>query len=104
MMAMMGPRYFSTTAAVRSDQTAAMKLLTSHVGGVPSAGLFRFPIAGVRYSSTATVADVDEKKPETGSAGGGGPQEKGIVSYWGVQPRKVVKEDGTEWRWSCFMV
>ncbi|KAJ8448378.1 hypothetical protein Cgig2_022006 [Carnegiea gigantea] len=109
MMAMVGPRYFSTTA-VRSDQTVAMKLLAghvtgsgSHVRGVPSAGIFRLPVAGVRYSSTATVADVEEKKPETGSAGGGGPQEKGIVSYWGVQPRKVVKEDGTEWKWSCFM-
>ena len=28
----------------------------------------------------------------------------GILSYWGVPPRKITKEDGIEWRWSCFRV
>ncbi|KAI6706841.1 hypothetical protein NL676_009803 [Syzygium grande] len=28
--------------------------------------------------------------------------EKAIASYWGVEPSKVTKGDGTEWRWTCF--
>ncbi|XP_062120600.1 ubiquinol oxidase 2, mitochondrial-like [Humulus lupulus] len=28
--------------------------------------------------------------------------EKGIVSYWGVPPSRLTKEDGTEWKWTCF--
>uniref|UniRef100_A0A0D9W8Z1 Uncharacterized protein n=1 Tax=Leersia perrieri TaxID=77586 RepID=A0A0D9W8Z1_9ORYZ len=27
---------------------------------------------------------------------------KAIVSYWGIQPPKLVKEDGTEWKWLSF--
>ncbi|XP_028756053.1 ubiquinol oxidase 1, mitochondrial-like [Neltuma alba] len=27
---------------------------------------------------------------------------KGAVSYWGVEPAKITKSDGTEWRWNCF--
>lgn len=129
MIFTVGPRYFSTTTAastvVRSDQAAMMNLVKgaaghvtgggSHVRGVASAGFIRFPVGGgVRHASTATLNDADdkvkpaaeeEKKLETGSAGGGvgGPDEKAVVSYWGVQPKKVTKEDGTEWRWSCFM-
>ncbi|RLN07371.1 Alternative oxidase 1c, mitochondrial [Panicum miliaceum] len=28
--------------------------------------------------------------------------EKEAASYWGVAPTRVVKDDGTEWKWSCF--
>lgn len=27
---------------------------------------------------------------------------KAIVSYWGVDPPKISKQDGTPWRWNCF--
>lgn len=122
-MGMVAPRYFSaaTTAAaaalLRSNEAAAFKLLNrvSHVSGgsthVPGmvAGFIRFP---VRHMSTAALHDTSEdkevkkeKKAETGSAGGsGGADDKAVVSYWGVQPKKIMKEDGTEWGWSCFMV
>ena len=30
--------------------------------------------------------------------------EKETASYWGVSPTLVVKDDGTEWKWSCFRV
>ncbi|KNA15569.1 hypothetical protein SOVF_097280 [Spinacia oleracea] len=121
-MGMVAPRYFSaaTTAAaaalLRSNEAAAFKLLNrvSHVSGgsthVPGmvAGFIRFP---VRHMSTAALHDTSEdkevkkeKKAETGSAGGsGGADDKAVVSYWGVQPKKIMKEDGTEWGWSCFM-
>lgn len=112
---MVGPRYFSTTTLLRTNETAAFKLLdrvnggSSHVRGV-AAGFIRFP---VRHMSTAALNDTteekvaakEEKKPETGSAGdSGGADGKGLASYWGVQPKKIIKEDGTEWKWSCFMV
>ncbi|KMT11487.1 hypothetical protein BVRB_5g108110 [Beta vulgaris subsp. vulgaris] len=111
---MVGPRYFSTTTLLRTNETAAFKLLdhvnggSSHVRGV-AAGFIRFP---VRHMSTAALNDTteekvaakEEKKPETGSAGdSGGADGKGLASYWGVQPKKIIKEDGTEWKWSCFM-
>ncbi|VFQ62497.1 unnamed protein product [Cuscuta campestris] len=67
-----------------------------------------FPVAGSRRMSTVALGDKqqDEKKIE-GSAGGAaatntGPSGGEIVSYWGVAPSKVSKEDGTEWKWSCF--
>lgn len=25
-------------------------------------------------------------------------------SYWGISGRKIIKEDGSEWPWNCFMV
>ncbi|XP_074591815.1 ubiquinol oxidase 2, mitochondrial-like [Curcuma longa] len=29
-------------------------------------------------------------------------EEKAVASYWGVAPAKLIKEDGTEWKWNCF--
>lgn len=31
-------------------------------------------------------------------------EEKAVASYWGVAPAKLLKEDGTEWKWNCFKV
>jgi ubiquinol oxidase len=31
-------------------------------------------------------------------------EETEAASYWGVAPTRLVKEDGTEWKWSCFRV
>ncbi|KAH9608370.1 hypothetical protein KSS87_009013 [Heliosperma pusillum] len=117
VITVVGPRYFSSTTSASSgilDTTALSKILGSghvsvgagsHVRGVAS-GFSRFP---VRYKSTATLSDVEEKEvkeekqPEAPVTGSGGGDEKGVISYWGVQPKKVTKEDGTEWKWSCFM-
>jgi ubiquinol oxidase len=27
-----------------------------------------------------------------------------VSSYWGIARPKILKEDGTEWPWNCFMV
>lgn len=69
----------------------------------------RFP---ARNASTVALdakeqKEEEEKKVGTGSVGGvvgGAGDGKAIMSYWGVSPGKVTKEDGTEWRWSCFRV
>ncbi|CAA0814319.1 Ubiquinol oxidase 1a- mitochondrial [Striga hermonthica] len=36
------------------------------------------------------------------AGGGGDDRQKAIASYWGVEPPKVTKEDGSEWRWNSF--
>lgn len=44
------------------------------------------------------VADEDPSKREQ-------EKENELVrsSYWGISGRKVIKEDGSEWPWNCFM-
>ena len=111
-----GPRYFfNSTSAAAVDQAAGQTILIgggNHIRGGAAAGFLRFPFTGgVRQASTVAVNGEEKVKPSeesstapgSGSAGGGS-DEKGIVSYWGVQPKKVTKEDGTAWKWSCFMV
>ncbi|XP_057477437.1 ubiquinol oxidase 2, mitochondrial-like [Actinidia eriantha] len=58
-----------------------------------------------RYFSTSDLgSDTGEKEeravqaPSTAAAGG----EKAIVSYWGVAPPQLTKEDGSPWRWNSF--
>ncbi|CAA7030205.1 unnamed protein product [Microthlaspi erraticum] len=71
---------------------------------------------GARFASTVTLGektateepttDANPKKTEnnesTGGDAGGNKGEKGIASYWGVEPNKITKEDGSEWKWNCF--
>ncbi|EES12782.1 hypothetical protein BDA96_06G221500 [Sorghum bicolor] len=57
-------------------------------------------ILPARMSSTAAAPE-QRQKPEA-PAPEGQDKIKAVVSYWGIQPRKLVKEDGTEWRWFCF--
>ncbi|KAI5438286.1 Alternative oxidase, partial [Lathyrus oleraceus] len=61
----------------------------------------------IRNGSTfaANLSDQKEKTTSSqGSAGanGGNKDEKGIMSYWGIHPSKITKQDGTEWKWNCF--
>lgn len=63
----------------------------------------------IRNGSTfaANLSDQKEKTTSSqGSAGanGGNKDEKGIMSYWGIHPSKITKQDGTEWKWNCFRV
>ncbi|XP_078148192.1 ubiquinol oxidase 1a, mitochondrial-like [Carex rostrata] len=43
-----------------------------------------------------------EAKSSDVSSSGKFKTEKEIVSYWGIQPNKIAKEDGTEWKWTSF--
>ena len=67
-------------------------------------------ILPARMSSTAAkeAAAPEQEQQHGGSAEkpteADGQEKTGIVSYWGIQPPKLVKEDGTEWRWFCFRV
>ena len=58
-----------------------------------------------REQSTLASGDAKEEKPiqvpKTGSEKG---EQKAIVSYWGVPPANLTKEDGSPWKWHCFRV
>lgn len=67
----------------------------------------------LRNKSTLALSEKDEEKKVANSSssshqsavgGGENKNEKGVMSYWGIQPSKIVKEDGTEWKWNCFRV
>nr|BAH23672.1 alternative oxidase [Arum concinnatum] len=60
-----------------------------------------------RRASTLSDPAQDGGKEKAGTAGEvppgeGGAEQKAVVSYWGVPPSRVSKEDGSEWRWTCF--
>lgn len=83
------------------------------VTGLAGRGLFVPTVSRIlpaRMSSTAAEAAREPAAPEQYAGGekpkaaNGGQEKKGIISYWGIEPRKLVKEDGTEWRWFCFRV
>ncbi|KAG6418876.1 hypothetical protein SASPL_121082 [Salvia splendens] len=118
------PRYFSTAIARGSAAGCASLVRTSVRGGAftffPSTAKssenvvekwMRFSTnTGSRNASTVALGEnQQEEKVNGGSAGnstpagGGGNNNKGIISYWGVERPKITKEDGSEWRWSCFM-
>lgn len=119
------PRYFSTAVARGGAAGGASPIRTSvhggavsFFGGAPKSAenaaerWMRFPVLGSRNASTAALSEKkdEEEKVNGGSversapAGGDGKDNKGIVSYWGVERAKITKEDGSEWRWNSFMV
>ncbi|KAK9144170.1 hypothetical protein Sjap_004073 [Stephania japonica] len=62
-------------------------------------------VGGARNATTVAVAEAKEelrKKEVVVSNSDGGNKNGGLVSYWGIEPVKVTKEDGTEWKWRSF--
>lgn len=116
-----GPRLFSTTTTTIRTISSHEALSASHLlkPEIASAWIWtRAPtIGGVRFASTITLGEKtptstkeeanQQKKTEnetTGGDAGGNKGDKGIASYWGVEPNKITKEDGSEWKWNCFRV
>jgi hypothetical protein len=69
--------------------------------------LVRGSVFGLRHGSTASFSEKDQQQNvQPVAEGGGGDKEekKETVSYWGVPPSRVTKEDGTEWKWNSFRV
>lgn len=120
------PRYFSTAVARGGAAGGASSLRNSlrgggvsFLGGAPRSAenaaekWMRFPVLGSRNAGTVALGEKKEEEEEkvsggsdgsSAAAGGDGKDNKGVVSYWGVERAKVTKEDGSEWRWSCFRV
>ncbi|XP_052210143.1 ubiquinol oxidase 2, mitochondrial-like [Diospyros lotus] len=107
-----GPRFFSTvtTRAAAAEMAAAGIFNVSKAPERAALTWVRFPVIGARHCSTTVALDhgkdrKEEKQAAEAPAGGaaaGGSGEKGVVSYWGISPEKVTREDGSEWRWNCF--
>lgn len=111
----MGTRYFSTSTMARSLVSGSATTITTTVTAPAAVATWmNFPLSGGRATSTLALGDKpqEEEKKEgdvsninngNSSIGGGSPKNnKAVVSYWGVEPPKLVKEDGTEWKWTCF--
>lgn len=62
-------------------------------------------------SSPAETALAEKERRENSVADDAGrqmgeQQDNSVIvsSYWGIQRRKITREDGTAWPWNCFMV
>ncbi|CAM0904635.1 unnamed protein product [Alopecurus aequalis] len=93
-MAHLGTRFLRSSAAlgigpVSTARAAAMGALEMWKGGTRLASTAATPASG---RLTTSPASSSKNKKE----------EKEAASYWGVAPTRLVKEDGTEWKWSCF--
>ncbi|XP_072988545.1 ubiquinol oxidase 2, mitochondrial-like [Typha latifolia] len=101
MMRQLSPRFFSTAAISRPVAAGGMvpPILIGHAGG----GTASVPVAwvGIPVASFRRIVTSPEAVGKDVSAGGR-KEEKAAVSYWGVEASKLVKADGTEWKWSCF--
>ncbi|KAM7510671.1 hypothetical protein LguiB_009546 [Lonicera macranthoides] len=103
MMGRVGPGFFSTLT-IRASAGDSITGVSRFGGSDRVAAMM-----GVRNGSTLTLDEKErheENIPGTaGSAGGtsgGDGKGKDVVSYWGVEPAKVIKEDGTQWKWNSF--
>ncbi|KAJ3680693.1 hypothetical protein LUZ60_016971 [Juncus effusus] len=103
-MAMIGSRLRSGSVLV--------KHLTTSAGAARSTELWRssysFPLRMASMSTAVAQQESPAKKPpveQTREAAPASPPPSGkkdVSSYWGIAPSKLVREDGTEWKWSCF--
>jgi ubiquinol oxidase len=89
----LGPRLFAAA------EPASGSLAASARGIMPAAARI-FP---ARMAST-DAKQVAAEKPEEAVTTEQSNTKNAVASYWGVQPRKLVREDGTEWPWFCFTV
>lgn len=55
-------------------------------------------------SKTKEEQKTHNQPPHTDATNAAGDKAKKIVSYWGVDPPKISKEDGTPWKWNSFRV
>ncbi|KAG8100903.1 hypothetical protein GUJ93_ZPchr0169g28999 [Zizania palustris] len=67
-------------------------------------GLAAARIVPARMASTSAPPDADgnEGAAEKTAAAADQQSKKAVVSYWGIERPKLVKEDGTEWKWFSF--
>lgn len=117
-LAVAGARLFSSATARAVANDSAMAAMTKGLSQTGPAAWTKTSAVfwvqrgygGVRSRSTVALGDGEhekEKQAENGTvsaSAGVNKDEKGIVSYWGVPPSRITKEDGTEWKWTCFRV
>ncbi|XP_027080658.1 ubiquinol oxidase 2, mitochondrial-like [Coffea arabica] len=80
----------------------------SKISGIRGIGVSIWnPIPGARNWSSMAPNVGKEEKTSTAPTGAvdsseGQADHKAVVSYWGVAPPNITKEDGSPWRWNCF--
>lgn len=106
MIAALGPRLFSNSAS--ADATArGLRNGMSYLAGITSGNASRVSgvnwIVGVQNFCAVAQQQQQVVNGVTSTTTSKDEKEKGeVVSYWGVQPGKIVDKHGKEWRWSCF--
>ncbi|CAN6240759.1 unnamed protein product [Urochloa humidicola] len=91
-----------TAGAVSPAAAARPSLLAGADGGVPA---IMVRLMSTSSSSPAAAAAASQAKDEAAKAAKDGGDKKAVVinSYWGIeQNNKLMREDGTEWKWTCF--
>ncbi|KAJ0989880.1 hypothetical protein J5N97_008236 [Dioscorea zingiberensis] len=59
--------------------------------------------ASTKASASSVAGDeLDKKGPAASGSDGSRKDDKGFAGYWGVSTAKIMKPDGTEWKWACF--
>ncbi|RWR81073.1 mitochondrial alternative oxidase 1 [Cinnamomum micranthum f. kanehirae] len=81
----------SKTSAKLVSQLGRCLLSTPTVSTVGANQNGRVLLTSIRTLSAGATGDSKD-----------GAAEKAIVSYWGIAPGKITKEDGTEWKWKSF--
>lgn len=130
MMSHIGPRYYSTIRPVAGNEAKNGVVTRASFNFLHENSIKDFEktmMTRVRYFSTTNSCNTSiinlsdkekneqisqEKIDQNGDAevkvtvltSGGNNNNINNVSYWGIQPPKVTKEDGTPWKWNCFMV
>ncbi|XP_039121047.1 ubiquinol oxidase 2, mitochondrial-like [Dioscorea cayenensis subsp. rotundata] len=103
LLRQLGPRLFSTAVISRAAAEPSQALLYgSSIFATPArAPTTWVKLLSVRMASSSTPAQEEvgqQEEPATTP----GDERKEVVSYWGMAPLKLMKEDGTEWKWNCF--
>jgi hypothetical protein len=108
--AVLGARLFSHSATAGASARGLANgkyVLAGIMNRNATSGSGKGWIAGVRnFSAVAQQQQqqvVENGKPSI-TVAENAKEKKEIASYWGVPSGKVVKKDGTEWRWTCFRV
>ncbi|XP_066347898.1 ubiquinol oxidase 1b, mitochondrial-like [Miscanthus floridulus] len=98
----LGPRLFAaepvTGLATRGVMPAAARILPARMSSTGTD--LQDMQGGPPHTLGTAAAEAAKEKPEAPVPEG--QDKKAVVSYWGIQPRKLVKEDSTERRWFCF--
>ncbi|CAL5189630.1 unnamed protein product [Lathyrus oleraceus] len=90
----------STTQALlrrsRNFSTAAIAQPRHHHGGGTYGSFY--------LQRMSTLPEKKDQQPEENKNETNNKNSKAVVSsYWGIARPKLLKEDGTEWPWNCFM-
>ncbi|CAL9175353.1 ubiquinol oxidase 2, mitochondrial-like [Musa acuminata AAA Group] len=108
----LGFRFFSSAVATRVTASEPAHSLVLSRPFVPSAParppasvLMRlFPVR-MASTSAAPALGGEQEEREAKSSAPAAPTSgsKAVASYWGIRGSQITKDDGTPWRWSCFM-